>query len=173
MLRIRSSTLIVSHRCLLWLHLRLTFECPCTLELDVRRTAITTFSLNRTTYCFITLKFIFLFSCCTAMDGVFPYLIELLVFTSHIVVKYWLFPNCFQSLSRMLSVIRVFAWRTHLDHIEYILCVGIFLLFQIKCFEFLAHRGLVALVGNITEWAQWFLFTTINLGITLCFIYFS
>ena len=88
------------------------------------------------------------------MYGIFPHIVELVVFTSHIIVKYWLLFDSFESSPGLLSVVFVFAWRAHLNHVKYVLCVWVFLLPQVQHFELLTRRRFMPLNCNVSKGSQ-------------------
>ena len=107
------------------------------------------------------------------MNCVFPYIVELVIFSSYIIMQNGLPFDSFESTPWVLPVVFVFARWAHLNHVKNILCVWILLLLQIKHFELLPHRRLMALNCNVSERSQWLLFTAIHLYITLRLVFFS
>ena len=98
----------------------------------------------------------------STMNSVFPALIELRILTPHVVVEYWRLFNWFQSATWMLPMhIFISTRAAHLDHINHVLCVGIFLLPQVEHFEFLPHRWIGSSRLNIAERAQGLLRLTV------------
>ena len=159
---------------LLRLHLRLlVIECACTLKLYICCTWITIITpLFYDTQSLFTVQ-IFLISCCSTMNCVLPYIVELVIFSSNVIVQNWLPSDSFESASWVLSVIFILAWWAHLNHVKNVLCVWVLLLLQIQHFELLPHWRLMALSCNVSERSQWFLFTTIHLRICFRWIFFS
>ena len=91
----------------------------------------------------------------SAVDGILPALVKLLILTARIVVQHWSLLDRGKLLSRVNTVmIVIFTWTSHLDHIHDILGVWVLLLAQVEHFEFLAYGRFVTSGLDVAERAQ-------------------
>lgn len=99
------------------------------------------------------------------VDRVFPALVKLRVFASHIVMQDWRVIHGLERTAWVLSMhVIIAAWAAHFDHIHDVLRVGVFLLSQIEHFEFLPHWRIVPCCLNIAERTERLLRLAIFLG---------
>ena len=110
----------------------------------------------------------------SSMDSILPALIELRVFASNMIMQDWCMFNRLKRSSRMLPVnIFIATWAAHFDHIHNVLGIRIFLLPQVKLFEFLPHWWVMSSCLNIAERAQWLLSLTIFFGVREALVLFN
>ena len=108
------------------------------------------------------------------VDRVFPALVKLRVFASHIVMQDWRVIHCLERAPRVLPMhIVIAAWAAHFYHVHDILGVGVLLLPQIKHFKFLPHWRIVPRCLNIAERAKGLLCLAILLGMCEALVLFN
>ena len=62
----------------------------------------------------------------SVMHRILPHIVVLLVIAAYMVVKDWILAGACKNFFRMLVCVFVFTRRTHLYHVNYILCTRIF-----------------------------------------------
>lgn len=75
---------------------------------------------------YFTVIELLLSSSLSIVHSVLPHIVILLVETSHMVVNDWVLAGSGQYFFGVLKGILIFARRSHLDHVNYVLCLWVF-----------------------------------------------